>query len=53
MPAKMLACQRTLTKYAHADIIGDFYLARTVLTMLKLRHDPHGREMAVAARLGE
>jgi hypothetical protein len=46
MPAKMLACQRSLTKYSHADIIDEFYLARTVLTMLKLRHDPQGQEMA-------
>ena len=46
MPAKMLACQRSLTKYSHADIIEEFYLARTVLTMLKLRDDPEGRAMA-------
>ena len=46
MPAKMLACQRSLTKYSHADIIDEFYLARTVLTMLKLRDDREGREMA-------
>jgi hypothetical protein len=45
-PAKMLACQRSLTKYSHADIIDEFYLARTVLTMLKLRDDREGREMA-------
>jgi hypothetical protein len=46
MPAKMLACQRSLTKYSHADIADEFDLARTVLTMLKLRDDPEGREMA-------
>jgi hypothetical protein len=46
MPAKMLACQRSLTKYSHADIIDEFYLARTVLTMLKLRGDREGRAMA-------
>jgi hypothetical protein len=46
MPAKMLACQRSLTKYSHADIIDEFYLARTVLTMLKLRDDREGRDMA-------
>jgi hypothetical protein len=46
MPPKMLACQRSLTKYSHADITDEFYLARTVLTMLKLRDDPEGREMA-------
>jgi hypothetical protein len=46
MSAKMLASQRSLTKYAHADIIDQFYLARTVLTMLKLRDDREGREMA-------
>jgi hypothetical protein len=46
MPPKMLACQRSLTKYSHADIIEEFYLARTVLTMLKLRDDREGREMA-------
>jgi hypothetical protein len=46
MPAKMLACQRSLTKYSHADIIDEFDVARTVLTMLKLRDDPQGREMA-------
>jgi hypothetical protein len=32
MPPKMLACQRSLTKYSHADITDDFDLARTVLT---------------------
>jgi hypothetical protein len=46
MPAKMLACQRSLTRYSHADIIDEFDLARTVLTMLKLRNDPEGRAMA-------
>jgi hypothetical protein len=46
MPAKMPACQRSLTKYSHADIIDEFYLARTVLTMPKLRGDREGREMA-------
>jgi hypothetical protein len=46
MPAKMLACQRSLTKYSHADIIDELDLARTVLTMLKLRDDPQGRAMA-------
>ena len=46
MPAKMRACHRSLTKYSHADIIEEFYLARTVLTMLKLRDDPEGRAMA-------
>jgi hypothetical protein len=46
MPPKMLRCYRSLTKYSHADIIDEFYLARTVLTMLKLRDDPEGRDMA-------
>jgi len=46
MPAKMLACQRSLTRYSHADIIDEFYLARTVLTMLKLRDDREGLDMA-------
>jgi hypothetical protein len=46
MPAKMLACQRSLAKYDHEDILDEFDLARTVLTMLKLRDDPQGREMA-------
>jgi hypothetical protein len=38
----MLACQRSLTKYSHADITDEFDLARTVLTMLNLRDDPQG-----------
>jgi hypothetical protein len=46
MPPKMLACQRSLTKYSHADIIDEFDLARTVLTMLKLRDDPQVQDMA-------
>jgi hypothetical protein len=46
MPPKMLACQCSLTKYSRADIIGEFDLARAVLTMLKLRDDRQGREMA-------
>ena len=46
MPPKMLACQRSLTKYGHEDILDEFDLARTVLTMLKLRDDPQGRDMA-------
>jgi hypothetical protein len=28
MPQKMLACQRSLTKYSRADIIDEFDLAR-------------------------
>ena len=46
MPPKMLTCQHSLTKYSHADIIDELDLARTVLTMLKLRDDREGREMA-------
>ena len=46
MPPKMLACQRSLTKHSHADIIDEFDLARAVLTMLNLRHDPQGQDMA-------
>jgi hypothetical protein len=46
MPAKMLACQRSLTKYSHADIIDELDLALTVLTVLKLRDDREGQDMA-------
>jgi hypothetical protein len=46
MPPKMLACQRSLTKFSHADITDEFDLARTVLTMLNLRDDPQGQDMA-------
>ena len=31
---------------SHEDILDEFDLARTVLTMLKLRSDPQGQEMA-------
>jgi len=46
IPPKMLARERNLTKYSHGDIVDDIGLAETVLIMLKLRDDPHGREMA-------
>ena len=46
MPAHFLAQECRQTKYIHEDIIDDIDLARTVLTMLKLRDDRGGRDMA-------
>ena len=46
MPRKCWRCQRSLTKFSREDILNKFDLARTVLTMLKLRGDPQGRDMA-------
>jgi TPR repeat protein len=47
MPAKMLACQRSLTKYSHADIIDEFYLAR-IIAVLGFSHFSRGNQNTAA-----
>jgi hypothetical protein len=44
VPAKMLACERSITKHVHRDLVDN--IDETVLIMLKLRDDPEGQNMA-------